>query len=105
MIVRITCITLLAMAFGTHTTSRAPAHLSTHAHRHTRPRSHGRYGHCRFVLDGRVLRPFRIQLDGCSLGVLLPVGPFWPRRVGAVLGNEHGRYDSYWMQGLVGYII
>ena len=57
------------------------------------------------MLDGRVLRPFRIQLDGCSLGVLLPVGPFWPRRVGAVLGNEHGRYDSYWMQGLVGYII
>ena len=58
------------------------------------------------MLDGRVLRPFHIQLDGCPLRVLLPVGPFWPRRrVGAVLGNEHGRYDSYWMQGLVSYII
>ena len=53
------------------------------------------------MLDGCILRPVCIQLDRCSLGVLLPVGPFWPRRVGAVFGNEHGRYDSYRMQGLV----
>ena len=53
------------------------------------------------MLGGCILCPLRIQLDRCSLGVLLPVGPFWPRRVGAILSNEHGGDDSYRVQGLV----